>query len=75
MSKKYTQKPAEKPGAMILDELREQERDELAIELMEKLDKKYNMSNVMSLDEYVHEYYYVLTTSEKTECFEIIEIE
>ena len=25
MSKKYTQKPAEKPGAMILDELREQE--------------------------------------------------
>ena len=25
MSKKYTQKPAEKPGAMILDELKEQE--------------------------------------------------
>ena len=25
MSKKYIQKPAEKPGAMILDELREQE--------------------------------------------------
>ena len=75
MSKKYTQKPAEKPGAMVLDELREQERDELAIELMEKLDKKYNMNNVISLDEYVHEYYNVLTTNEKTECFEIIEIE
>ena len=25
MSKKYIQKPAEKPGAMILEELREQE--------------------------------------------------
>ena len=25
MGKKYTQKPAEKPGAMILEELREQE--------------------------------------------------
>jgi hypothetical protein len=50
-------------------------RDELAIELMQKLDKKYNMSNVISLDEYVYEYYNVLTTNEKTECFEIIEME
>ena len=49
-------------------------RDELAIELMQKLDKKYNMSNVISLDEYVYEYYSVLTTNEKTECFEIIEM-
>ena len=49
-------------------------RDELAIELMEKLDKKYNMSNVISLDEYVYEYYNVLTANEKTKCFEIIEI-
>ena len=49
-------------------------RDELAIELMEKLDKKYNMNNVISHDEYVYEYYNVLTTNEKTECFEIIEI-
>ena len=49
-------------------------RDELAIELMEKLDKKYNMNNVISLDEYVYEHYNVLTTNEKTECFEIIEM-
>ena len=49
-------------------------RDELAIELMEKLDKKYNMSNIISLDEYVYEYYNVLTANEKTKCFEIIEI-
>ena len=49
-------------------------RDELAIELMEKLDKKYNMSNIISLDEYVYEYYNVLTANEKTKCFEIIEM-
>ena len=29
-------------------------RDKLAIKLMEKLDKKYNMNNVISLDEYVY---------------------
>ena len=50
------------------------ERDELAIALMLKLDEKYNMSNVISLDEYVYEYYNTLTTNEKTECFEIIEM-
>ena len=49
-------------------------RDELAIALMQKLDNKYNMNNVISLDEYVYEYYNVLTTYEKTECFEIIEM-
>ena len=49
-------------------------RDELAIELMQKLDNKYNMNNMLSLDEYVYEYYNVLTTNEKTECFEIIEM-
>ena len=49
-------------------------RDELAIKLMEKLDKKYNMSNIISLDEYVYEYYNLLTANEKTKCFEIIEI-
>ena len=49
-------------------------RDKLAIELMEKLDKKYNMNNVISLDEYVYEYYNLLTENEKTECFEIIEM-
>ena len=49
-------------------------RDELAIELMQKLDNKYNMNNMLSLDEYVYEHYNVLTTNEKTECFEIIEM-
>ena len=49
-------------------------RDKLAIELMEKLDKKYNMNNIISLDEYVCEYYDLLTTNEKVECFEIIEM-
>ena len=51
-----------------------EKRDELAIVLMQKLDNKYNMTNVISLDEYVYEYYNVLTTNEKTECFEIIEM-
>jgi len=37
---------------------------ELAIELMEKLDNKYNMSNVLSLDEYLCEYYNVLSNNE-----------
>ena len=37
---------------------------ELAIELMEKLDNKYNMSNVLSLDEYLYEYYNVLSNNE-----------
>ena len=36
-------------------------RDELAIEIMEKLDNKYNMSNLISLDEYVCEYWDLLT--------------
>jgi hypothetical protein len=51
-----------------------EKRDELAIVLMQKLDNKYNMNNVISLDEYVYEYYNVLTTNEKVECFEIIEM-
>tara|TARA_R100001440_G_scaffold34235_1_gene53215 strand:+ start:27 stop:203 length:177 start_codon:yes stop_codon:yes gene_type:complete len=50
------------------------ERDKLALELMEKLDKKYNMNNIISLDEYVYEYFNLLTENEKTKCFEIIEI-
>ena len=49
-------------------------RDELAIALMQQLDNKYNMSNIISLDEYVYEYYNVLTANEKTECFTIIEM-
>ena len=53
---------------------REYQLHEKAIELMEKLDNKYNMTNVISLDEYVYEYYNVLTTNEKVECFEIIEM-
>ena len=49
-------------------------RDKLAIKLMEKLDKKYNMNNVISLDEYVYEYFNLLTENEKYECFKIIEM-
>ena len=48
--------------------------DALAIELMEKLDKKYNMNTMLSLDEYVYEYYDLLTENEKYECFKIIEM-
>ena len=49
-------------------------RDKLAIELMEKLDKKYNMNNVISLDEYVYEYFNLLTENETYECLKIIEM-
>ena len=41
-------------------------RDELAIEIMEKLDNKYNMSNFISLDEYVCEYWDSLTDLERS---------
>ena len=37
---------------------------ELAIELMEKLDNKYNMNNMLSLDVYLCEYYNVLNNNE-----------
>ena len=49
-------------------------RDELAIEIMEKLDNKYNMNNLISLDEYVCEYWDLLTDLERSKCIEIIEI-
>ena len=49
-------------------------RDELAIELMEKLDTKYNMSNFLSLDEYVCEYWDLLTDLERGKCIEVIEM-
>ena len=49
-------------------------RDKLAIELMEKLDKKYNMSNLISLDEYVCEYWDLLNDEERGKCIEIIEM-
>ena len=39
---------------------------ELAIEIMEKLDNKYNMNNMLSLDEYLYEYYNVLNNNEIT---------
>ena len=45
---------------------------ELAIELMEKLDNKYNMSNVLSLDEYLCEYLFILTINEINECKNIL---
>ena len=37
---------------------------ELAIELMNKLDNKYNMNNMLSLDEYVAEYYNIFNNNE-----------
>ena len=49
-------------------------RDKLAIEIMEKLDNKYNMSNLISLDEYVCEYWDLLTDLERGKCIDIIEI-
>ena len=46
---------------------------ELAIEIMEKLDNKYNMSNVLSLDEYLCEYSEdILTIDEINECKNIL---
>ena len=49
-------------------------RDELAIELMNKLNNKYNISNFISLDEYVCEYWDILTDFERAKCIEIIEM-
>ncbi len=37
---------------------------EIAIEIMEKLDNKYNMNNALSLDEYICEYYNILNNNE-----------
>ena len=50
-------------------------RDELAIALMEKLDTKYNMSNFLSLDEYVCEYWDLLTDLERSKCIEVVHLE
>ena len=47
---------------------------ELAIELMNKLDNKYNMCNVLSLDEYLCEYYNVLSNNEINEINELLEM-
>ena len=45
---------------------------ELAIELMEELDEKYNMTNTMSLDEYLCEYLFILNIDEINECKNIL---
>ena len=45
---------------------------ELAIELMEKLDNKYKMNNVLSLDEYVCEYYNILNNNEINQINELL---
>ena len=46
---------------------------ELAIELMEELDEKYNMTNTLSLDEYLCEYSEdILTIDEINECKNIL---
>jgi len=37
---------------------------EIAIEIMNKLDSKYNMNNALSLDEYICEYYNILNNNE-----------
>ena len=49
-------------------------RDELAIELMEKLDNKYNMNNMLSLDEYLCEYYNVLSNNEINTITELLQM-
>ena len=44
------------------------------IELMEKLDNKYNMNNMLSLDEYLCEYYNVLSNSEINTINELLQM-
>ena len=47
---------------------------ELAIELMEKLDNKYNMNNMFALDEYLYEYYNVLSNNEINTITELLQM-
>ena len=47
---------------------------ELAIELMEKLDNKYNMNNMLSLDEYVAEYYNIFNNNEINQINNLLEM-
>ena len=47
---------------------------ELAIELMNKLDNKYNMNNVLSLDEYLYEYYNILSNNEISQINELLQM-
>ena len=48
------------------------ERDMLAIVLMDKLDKKYDMNNTLSLDEYLYEYYMILSNNEINQINELL---
>ena len=45
---------------------------ELAIEMMEKINEKYNMNNKLSLDEYIYEYYNMLSNDERNEITNLI---
>ena len=45
---------------------------ELAIEMMEKINKKYNMNNILSLDEYLYEYYDILSINERNDITNLI---
>ncbi len=47
---------------------------ELAIELMKKLDNKYNMNNMLSLDEYLCEYYNVLSNNEMNQINKLLQM-
>ena len=47
---------------------------ELAIELMNKLDNKYKMNNALSLDEYLCEYYNVLSNNEINTITELLQM-
>ena len=47
---------------------------ELAIELMNKLDNKYNMNNMLSLDEYVAEYYNIFNNNEINQINNLLEM-
>ena len=46
---------------------------EKAIDLMNKLDEKYQMDNTLSLDEYLWEYRYKLNTEEIDKCVDLID--
>ena len=45
-----------------------------AIELMNKLDNKYNMNNMLSLDEYVAEYYNMFNNNEINQINNLLEM-
>ena len=43
-----------------------------AIESMERINNKYNMNNIISLDEYLCEYYNMLSNDERNEIQQLI---